>query len=167
MTVKRLLQTPEKFTSLAALLRAPTGLCAEGDTALNDPAQEPEAVASGEDQIACDDVRLFRARVAEALEFALDGLCRDLASEVLARELMLGPVDVGAICKALIERYAREVPVSIRVHPHECETLNDFDVPIVADERLCRGDVMLDVVGGTLNASLAVRLEQVLCKRQA
>jgi len=164
--VRRLLQTPEKFTSLAALLRAATGLRAEDDTTRDDSIQEPEAVASCEEQIACDDIRLFRARVAEALESALEGLCRDLASEVLARELMLRPVDARAICEALIDRYAREVPVAIRVHPHECQTLNGFDVPIVADERLRRGDVMLDVVGGTLNASLAVRLDQVLCKRQ-
>lgn len=167
MIVRRLLQTPENFTSLDAFLRAPKALSPSNPTAPDDQEQELEQVALSDERLAYDDVRLFRAGVAEALESALDGLCRDLASNVLARELMLRPADLNEICKALMERYAREVPVAIRVHSQDCETLHDFDVPILADQRLRPGDVMLDVTNGTLDASLAVRLENVLCKRPA
>jgi len=161
------LQTPERFTSLATILREPTDMpsdqtiASDEQTAAHEPQPEPT-----EEHAACDDVRLFRARVAEALESAVDGLYRDLAADVLARELMLQSADVSAICTALLARYAREVPVAIRVHPRECEALSGFDVAVLADQCLRPGDVMLDVANGSLDATLAVRLDQVLCKRQ-
>ncbi|MBC5829071.1 MAG: hypothetical protein GIW98_02630 [Candidatus Eremiobacteraeota bacterium] len=161
------MQTPENFRSLAALLGAPTCTSVDDCAVLNPevPTQELQCEPS-EERAACDDIRLFRARVAEALECAFDGLYRDLAGDVLARELMLRPVDVRAVCNALIERYSREVPVAIRVHPHDRTMLDHFDVPVIADQRLRPGDVILEVANGSLDASLTVRLENVLRKRQ-
>ncbi len=161
------MQAPENFKSLAALLRAPPCESVDEGTIPNGeaPTQEMQSEPSQE-RAACDDIRLFRARVAEALECALDGLYRDLASEVFARELMLRPVDVRAVCNAVIERYSREIPVAVRVHPHDCSVLDGLDVPVIADQRLCPGDVILEVANGSLDASLGVRLEHVLRRRQ-
>ncbi|MDQ6933578.1 MAG: flagellar assembly protein FliH [Candidatus Eremiobacteraeota bacterium] len=161
------MQAPENFKSLAALLRPPPCERVDEGTIPDDaaPTQELRSEPSQE-RAACDDIRLFRARVAEALECALDGLYRDLASEVFARELMLRPVDVRAVCNAVIERYAREVPVAVRAHPDDCSVLDGFDVPVISDQRLRLGDVILQVANGSLDASLGVRLEHILRRRQ-
>lgn len=107
-------------------------------------------------------IRRFQAALAEALDAALDVLLRDLASDVLARELALAPAEVAAIAARALERYADESPVRVRAHPDETQLLDACGVPIVADSRLRRGDVEIDLHAGTIDATLGARLLCVL-----
>ncbi len=154
------MQTPDNFTSLADLLLPPLPAKVE-ETAPSTQGEEAEGDAS-EHSGALEDARLFRARLSEALECTLERLCNGIAHDVLARELLLAPADVRAICERLMERYVGEGPVRIRVHPSERDALHGFDVPVVEDVRVQRGGLILDVCNGALDASLDVRLEHVL-----
>ena len=58
--------------------------------------------------------RRFHAALADALDVALEGLLRDVACDVLARELSLAPADVAAIAVRALARYANESPVRVR-----------------------------------------------------
>lgn len=107
---------------------------------------------------ALSEVRRFHAALADALDVALEGLLRDVACDVLARELSLAPADVAAIAARAVTRYASESPLRIRVHPEELFRLNGMEVPVVADSELRRGDVALDLQCGTIDAGLGARL---------
>lgn len=107
------------------------------------------------------DVRLFRARLADALESAREGLVRELAAAVLGRELLLAPADVARIVAQLLDAHASATPVRVRVAPQ--------DVPCVppraavrADPALAPGDVVLELAGSAVDARLGVRLADVL-----
>lgn len=103
-------------------------------------------------------VRRFHAALADALDFALDELLRDVACDVLARELTIAPADVVAIAARALARYAAESPVRLRAHPDEIACLTGMNVPVTADSELRRGDVAIDLRAGTIDASLGARL---------
>jgi len=149
------LQTPERFVSLAELLRPSES--APPQTCENEPAQEELAPAECD---AARDVRLFRARIAEALDAAVALLCRDIACDVVARELRLEPADISAIVDRAIQRYECESITQVRVHPADAPALAGMDV--CPDASLRRGDAVLDVAAGTIDVSLGVRLDSVL-----
>jgi flagellar biosynthesis/type III secretory pathway protein FliH len=111
---------------------------------------------------AAAEARRFRAALADALALSLERLVRDVACDVLARELLLAPVNVAAIAARALERYLDDGPLRVRVHPDDRVACATLDVPVVADERLRAGDVVLDVRCGTIDASLGARLETVL-----
>jgi flagellar biosynthesis/type III secretory pathway protein FliH len=107
---------------------------------------------------AFSEIRRFHAALADALDFALEGLLRDVACDVLARELSLAPADVAAIAARALTRYANESPVRLRAHPEEIGHLAGINVPVVADSGLRRGDVAIDLQCGTIDAGLGARL---------
>ena len=94
---------------------------------------------------AFSETRRFHAALADALDVALEGLLRDVACDVLARELSLAPADVAAIAVRALARYANESPVRVRMHPEEISRVAGMNVPVVADSELRRGDVAIDV----------------------
>lgn len=106
--------------------------------------------------------RRFHAALADALDVALEGLLRNVACDVLARELSLAPADIAAIAARALAQYAGESPVRIRVHPEETFLLDGAEIPVVPDCRLRRGDVAIDVECGTIDAGLGARLLCVL-----
>ncbi len=110
------------------------------------------------------EVRRFRAALADALEYAVEELLRDIAASVLARELTIAPADVHAIVQQARERYQIDEPFAIRVHPAECAMLQDQPVRMKADPSLRRGDVVLEVACGTIDATLGARLDRVLSR---
>ena len=144
----------DEFVPLDAYLQAPER--AREVLAVPEPPQ-PELVRE-----ALHEARRFRAALADALDAARDRLVRDLASDVLARELACAPADVERIAQRTLARYADDEPLHVRVHPDEVALLAGFDLPVVADARLRRGDVTLTLRYGTIDASLGVRLAQVL-----
>lgn len=105
------------------------------------------------------ETRFFRAALRDALEERVNMLAREIAIEVVARELELAPVDIAAVVERASERY--EAPLSIRAHPDEAHRLGTFE-NVIEDASVRRGDVLLTVVGGTIDASLGMRLERVL-----
>jgi flagellar biosynthesis/type III secretory pathway protein FliH len=107
------------------------------------------------------DVRLFHARVIEAVEAAVETLVGDIAAEVLGRELALAPADIESIVDRTLERFAAEEPVRVRVHAGEAERLR-CTLPVVIDPQLRPGDAAIDVRTGSIDASLGVRLESAI-----
>lgn len=167
-----------EFVSLADWLRPPAAptaepaaelvrahaaaLAVETDAAL---ARTPSDAAAGDDSdAAADDVvralrdaRLFGARLADAFDDAAARLVRELAADVLARELRLGPCDLAAI----VRRVAERVPVvRVRVAPEDVSCIRG--VAVVADAALAAGDAIVELAGGALDARLGVRLAAVL-----
>ncbi|HET9393697.1 MAG TPA: FliH/SctL family protein [Candidatus Rubrimentiphilum sp.] len=122
---------------------------------------EDDGVHDGDRIAAAREVRLFMARVAEAVESATEMLRADIAAEIVGRELQLAPADLRSIVERTVRRYVLETPVRVRVHPDD---LGAFDgtVPAVADAQLRRGDAVLELRTGTIDASLGARLDAVL-----
>ena len=151
------MQRPDGFRSLAELLREPR----EAQPAAEiEPREETETPA--DDHIAAArEVRLFMARVAEAIDFSVEMLRNDIAAEILGHELQLAPADIRAIVARAIQRYALESPVRVRVHPRDLAAL-DGEFSTIADGQLRPGDAVLEVRGGSIDVSLGVRLDSVL-----
>ena len=103
------------------------------------------------------DARLFRARLADAFAEAAQHLLRELACEVLARELRLAPCDLAA----LVQRVRERVPV-VRVRVAAADLGAVTGVPLLADPALQAGDAIVELAGGALDARLGVRLAAVL-----
>ena len=151
-----------EFVSLADLLRAPDAPPAPVEVGeLPAPACEPAScddLRSGDVDAALRDARLFRARLADAFDDAAARLMRELATEVLARELHLAPCDLAE----LVRRAGERAP-AVRVRVAACEAAATIaGVHVVADAALERGDAIVEVAGGVLDARLGVRLATVL-----
>ncbi len=157
---------PENFRTLAELLGpAPSERVADSpcdeDDAIADCGTEDTAVWGEEMAELAREVRLFRAHVAEAVDAALETLLADIAAEVLARELLLAPVDVQQIVERAVRRFDGERTLRIRVHPDEVQRV-ESEVPVIADSTLRRGDAAIELCNGSVDVSLGVRLEAVL-----
>lgn len=150
------------FIPLAQRFRAPRASVVQEEAPV-EIAGEPTEPASDVDELARD-VRLFRARLEELLDEALNLLLCDIASGVLARELQLAPADIERIAASAMERYLSSEPLRVRVHPSECDLR--LDCAVVADERVRSGDVILELRDGTVDASLGVRLAAALHRAQ-
>jgi flagellar biosynthesis/type III secretory pathway protein FliH len=124
---------------------------------------EPEPQGAADAPIAelAAQVRRFRAALDDALEIAVAALLVDIASEVVGRELRLGPVDIAAIVTRARERYAMEEPLRVRLHPDECDSVQ-LDATVIGDASLRRGDVVIEVRAGPIDARLGTRLQRVL-----
>lgn len=155
---------PENFRSLAStLLDVHTPVSQE-------PA--PDAVVEHDQGLDCRDelsdemelardVRLFRARVIEAVEAAVETLVTDIAADVLGRELQLEPADIEAIVDRALQRFAAEEPLRVRVHAEDVDRVN-CGLPVVPDARLHRGDALIELRNGSIDASFGVRLSSLL-----
>ncbi|HEY1430005.1 MAG TPA: FliH/SctL family protein [Candidatus Tumulicola sp.] len=126
------------------------------------PATASPATPPSDFDDALSSARRFRAAVADALALSLERLVRDIACDVLARELALAPADVASIAARVLDRYFGERPVCVRVHPDDARACESIGVPVVVDGRLRAGDVVLDVRCGSIDASLGARLDSIL-----
>lgn len=147
---------PDEFVPLEAFLRPRKS---EAIAA----AVEPPVMGFAAD---CEDAiraaRRFRAGLADAVEIALARLLPQIAREVLARELRLDPADVAAIAAAALERFAAEKTLALRAHPSDAPALGDVRIPLVSDEALRRGDVVLELQSGSIDLRLDARLNAIL-----
>jgi hypothetical protein len=183
-----------EFVALADLLRAPAATAADGDAAAQTSGSIPSNAARCEERgralessditalakvaapdideafraslhAALRDARLFRARLADAFDDAAARLLRDLAADVLARELRLAPCELTAI----VQRIAECAPV-VRVRTAACDAARTAgvlrsrgcDVVVVEDAALAGGDAVVELAGGALDARLGVRLAAAL-----
>lgn len=158
---------PEQFRSLASMLRqAVTPEIVEENLAAPDSLLPIDATPVS-DELAVEqrallrDMRIFRARMAEAVEEAVETLAGDIATQVLGRELELARANIGAITKRALQRFAAEEPLRVRAHPDEVELL-DCGVQVVADDSLLHGDVVIELRTGTVDATLGTRLDAVM-----
>jgi len=155
-----------EFIALADLLRGTAPVESEAALApvvdapppLPDDAADPAESAVDDDlAVTLREARLFRARLADAFDDAADRLLRELATEVLARELRLAPCDLARI----VQRIAARAPaVRVRVAPGDVAVVTG--IAVLADPALGAGDAIVEVTGGTLDARLGVRLAAVL-----
>jgi len=151
-----------EFTPLATFLRtAQSPHASVEDAPSEDDALELEPPAA-EVEAACAAARRFRAALEEALEAAVAAIVRDVAADVLARELASAPADLRAIVGNALRRYGARDLVRVRAHPDETALLSGLDLTIVADSSLRRGDVEIDLRGGTVDATLGARLASIL-----
>jgi flagellar biosynthesis/type III secretory pathway protein FliH len=128
------------------------------------PAHVPEPThapsqALPEDELAAD-VRRFRAGLLDAFDVVRERLLREVASEVLARELHLKPADIGVVVSQALERL--DSPLTVRVSPSDADALAACDIRVIPDASLRSGDAVFDVRDGTIDVSLGVRLDRVL-----
>jgi flagellar biosynthesis/type III secretory pathway protein FliH len=105
------------------------------------------------------EVRLFRARLADALAAATPQLLRQLAYAVVGRELCLAPADVAALAARIVAEHPAAEPVAIR---HALGERVDVGVPAVADPALAPGDLVLVFTAGEVDARLGIRLAAAL-----
>jgi flagellar assembly protein FliH len=110
------------------------------------------------------DVRLFHARIIEAVEAAVETLVTDIAADVLARELLLAPAEIEAIVDRALSRFAAEEPLRVRMHAEDVTRLH-CGIPVLADEALRPGDAVIELRNGSVDASLGVRLASLLQAR--
>jgi Flagellar assembly protein FliH len=155
------LPKPDEFRSLASTLLA-------GETYAEEPVVEiaeepPECVFEtfAPEESPARAARLFSARLTEALEGAVERLLCDIACDVLARELQLAPADIERIVDRALQRFIAEEPLRVRVHPSDAEGVQ-CALPLAADPQLSRGDAILELRDGFVDASLGIRLETVL-----
>jgi Flagellar assembly protein FliH len=143
----------------------------EPETAVREPVLETEIEPVFDAQtVVCEpnpvddaigEVKRFRAALEDAVACRLDELLRDIASDVLARELALAPCDVRAIVAQTLARHSTDA-VRVRVNPHEVAIAEPAGIPVVADEALRAGDAVIETRCGTIDASFGVRLDRIL-----
>jgi flagellar biosynthesis/type III secretory pathway protein FliH len=157
------------FVPLTIFLR-PVSRDAPGDApqaATEDP-PPPAARATPDDyEQTLRAVRRFRAGLADALDAAVAQLLREIAREVLGRELALAPADVTAIVTQALGRAGALNVLSVRAHPDDVAGLAMVNVDRVADTALQRGDVIVELRSGTIDLTLGTRLENLLAARAA
>lgn len=169
------MQTPEQFRSLASTLIAqrkpaedePAFSIVEDaiDPIMDEVVDTGEADESDESADLLRDVRLFHARIIEAVEAAVETLAGDIAADVLGRELLLAPADMEAIVDRALQHYACEQPLRVRVH--ESDAAMTCAVPVVPDARLRPGDAVIELRNGAVDASLGMRLTTLMRGLQA
>ena len=113
------------------------------------------------DEVMLHDIETFRTYAIETIERSVDRLMISIAEEVLGRELVLSPADVDEITRRALRRYDREGPVRVRVSAADLGTVQT-ELPIVVDQELGSGDLIIEVRDGMLDARLDVRLDCVL-----
>ena len=112
------------------------------------------------------EVALMRLAAVESFEHAKNTLLATLAQEVLARELVLAPVDVEALAARVLASFADLEPVTIAVSPSDAERVA-ATVPMRIDSALAAGDLILDVRAGTIESRFAFRLQSALDRAAA
>ncbi len=150
---------PEGFIPLVAIVRArsiaPTA-------AASAPPAEPASVVRGVIDFAHADIvhelTLMRLAALEACERGVAVAVRLCATELLARELAIAPVDVEALAKRALERFAAHEPISLTVSPHDAERVR-APLPTRVDPALAAGDLVVVVRDGSFESTFAFRLE--------
>jgi len=123
-----------------------------------DPVRDAVAAVISE---GLNELARLRARAAEAFETQVETMLAEVVQTVLARELALAPADVAEIVRRSLADFQASGPVRVRVSPEEAESLSAV-VPVVADDALFVGDVVVDVADGSLDLRLGTRISAVL-----
>ncbi|MBC5816676.1 MAG: hypothetical protein GIW97_09055 [Candidatus Eremiobacteraeota bacterium] len=151
-----------EFLSLAQILqpveRVPEQATIADETSV---VEDNRAAVYIDDEDYLREIRFFHAHLRERLDIAVETLLCEISREVLARELLLAPVEIAAIVSDALARYRQLDPLRVRVHPEDAAALSGCDVPVFSDEALDRGDAFVDLRGGSMDLSLQTRLDDV------
>jgi flagellar biosynthesis/type III secretory pathway protein FliH len=151
------------FVSLADLLRPEPGRENVAPAVVTLPVAMPAPLPDAAEL--AREVRVFRARLADAFDAACDALLREFAYAVLGRELILAPVDIAAIAARVLAEHPGAQPLRLRVAPGDVPTLARAAgalPPIAGDTELAPGDAVLEFAGGSIDARLGIRLAALL-----
>jgi flagellar biosynthesis/type III secretory pathway protein FliH len=161
MSLKFSVIMPERFVPLAQwLVPAAPPHATEREPAT--AAQEPlESKCAPDVDALLREARRFRATLAEAVETSCGFLLREIAVDVVGRELELRDADVTAIIARACERYSIDAPIVVRVNPSDADAVR-LAYPVVIDTDLRCGDAIVEVSSGAVDARLGVRLDRVL-----
>ena len=124
-----------------------------------EPADAAEPAEPPPEAVVLRDVRLFRARLADAFAAAVPALVHELAYAVLGRELLLAPADIAEIAARIIAEHPAAQPIVVRHAPGDAI---DAGVPAVADASLAPGDLIVAFADGEVDARFGVRLAVAL-----
>jgi hypothetical protein len=158
----------QRFTPFADLLR---GGAHEAAAA----AAPARAAAPGGDAPAADlpVAATLRQELARIRFAALDGferaarrLLAELASEVLARELLLAPADTAALVRRLCAQFAAFEPLGLVLSPPDAERVR-LGLPVRVDAALRPGDVILEVREGAFESHAAFRTEGAVARARS
>lgn len=163
---------PAEFVTLADILRpriaaatpiVDTSAFIESVHAEAPVDERAPATCSCEAETKAESIRVarhFRAALADALAQATARLIRELASDVLARELTIAPCAIESLVARLARDHVSAGPLRVRVSPFDRVTTCEF--PIVVDASIQVGDALLECTSGIVDARLGVRLSDVL-----
>lgn len=146
------------FRSLASILEAQPET---GPRLPDDTVATPAPVVT-DPWSAQSEVRLFYATLREVLDVCVRDCMERIAREVLAREMLLAPADIAAVTERTLRECERLAPVRVRVHPDDASRCNAGTLPVVEDPQLERGDVIVEVRDGAVDARLQMRLRSAL-----
>ncbi len=155
----------EAFVPLADLLRpavvhetAVEGTCPQADEPVVVAAAAPVAP---ETVAAIREARLFRARLADALDARLARLLAAIASEIVVRDVQIAPANLAALVARIVDEQVA-APQSVRVSPADRNALAGCDLDVIEDDSLAAGDAVVAFLAGEIDARLGVRLAAVL-----
>ncbi len=105
------------------------------------------------------ELALMRLAALEAFERASADLLRQLAHDVLARELAIAPADLCALAARALATFAELEPVAIVVAPSDACAF-DTSLPVRCDATLDAGDLVIEVREGALESRFAARVRE-------
>jgi len=108
-----------------------------------------------------DSLALARLAALEAFERAVPRLLAAFAQDVLARELTLAPVDIDRLVAVARKRMAAEEPVAVWVASDDAPRFS-CGLPVRCDPALRRGDLVVEVRDGEVDARFALRVAQAI-----
>jgi len=153
---------PEEFCSLVTWLQQRNTSPPPADTVADRIAVAPPET-SVETLESLREARLFRAKLADALDVAVAALLHAIATDVVAREMQLAPCDVRAIAERAAE--SANVPIAcVRVHADDAAAFEGSGFTVYCASGLRRGDLCVSLEGGELDATLAVRLNAAVLR---
>ena len=147
------------FTPLALFLRPPRA---------EPPEPEPSPSAARADPLpleyaeALGAARRFHAGLRDALEVAVAQCLRKISSDVIGREMQLAQADIAEIVKSALDSVPARDVLSIRANPRDLAALTAFGFELIGDAALRPGDVELALRTGTIDLTLAARLDTAL-----
>ena len=148
----------DTFVSLADFLRPPVANEPAPEPVMHVPPIAPSLACSCTDDVARD-VRLFRARLADAFDERCERLVHELAYAVLGREMLVAPVDLAGIVARIVAEHPDMQPLRVRVSPCDAQAVGALALPaMIADAALAPGDAIVELTGTSIDARLGIRL---------
>ena len=153
------------FVSLAQMLRPEPVVDAQPAPVVEYAPPAPTPAPPADAVELARDVRVFRARLADAFDAACATLLREFAYAVLGRELVLAAPDIAAIAARILAQHAAAQPLRLRVAPSDVAALARCAgvlPPVCGDPELAPGDAILEFVDGPVDARLGIRFAALL-----
>jgi flagellar assembly protein FliH len=132
-------------------------------------AEFDEALATLEEMI--DSLRRERTRYVEAAEPELVRLAMTIAERILHQQIALDKSVVVEMARAALSRLLDRESVTIRVNPHDFETMREHreavlalgevkQMRIIEDQRVDRGGVVVETDAGSVDAKVSTQIRE-------